>query len=291
MSKPADNLSDLFRSLGPDDSSFQVTETATAREAAQRWPLFQAISPNKPETTPTLSTQERERWSQQEKQVGAGRKPPLSLPGLSDKLAQSLSRMAGPRPDAPAKPMAKRAQWSTSVPQPQPQRQPQPQPQPQPNLQRQPQPELQPQRQPQPQPNLQRQPQPQPQPQPNLQRQPQPELQPQPQPQLQPQPLPPPRVMPLVSEASAPLKAVTISRIEPASDPYLRAPSPEHTRESAERVKPVASEPSASTSEPSEAMHKGDSLASIFSRLEKKPETIHKTIEKKSSFLTRLGKR
>ena len=146
MSKPADNLSDLFRSLGPDDSSFQVIETATAREAAQRWPLFQAISPNKPETTPTLSTQERERWSQQEKQVGAGRKPPLSLPGLSDKLAQSLSKMAGPRPDAPAKPMAKRAQWSTSVPQPQPQRQPQPQP----NLQRQPQPELQPQPQPQP---------------------------------------------------------------------------------------------------------------------------------------------
>ena len=257
MSKPADNLSDLFRSLGPDDSSFQVTETATAREAAQRWPLFQAISPNKPETTPTLSTQERERWSQQEKQVGAGRKPPLSLPGLSDKLAQSLSKMAGPRPDAPAKPMAKRAQWSTSVPQPQPQRQPQPQPQPQPNLQR----------------------------------QPQPELQPQPQPQLQPQPLPPPRVMPLVSEASAPLKAVTISRIELASGPHLRTPSPEPLQESAELAKSVGSEPSASTSEPCEAMHKGDSLASIFSRLEKKPETIHKTIEKKSSFLTRLGKR
>ena len=97
--------------------------------------------------------------------------------------------------------------------------------------------------------------------------------------------------MPLVSEASASLKAVTISRIEPASDPYLRAPSPEQTRESAERVKPVASEPSTPTPEPCEARHTGDSLASIFSRLEKKPETIHKTIEKKSSFLTRLGKR
>ena len=97
--------------------------------------------------------------------------------------------------------------------------------------------------------------------------------------------------MPLVSEASAPLKAVTVSRIEPASDPHLRTPSPEPLQESAELAKSVGSEPSASTSEPCEAMHKGDSLASIFSRLEKKPETIHKTIEKKSSFLTRLGKR
>ena len=97
--------------------------------------------------------------------------------------------------------------------------------------------------------------------------------------------------MPLVSEASAPLKAVTISRTEPASGPHLRTPSPEPLQESAELAKPVGSEPSASTPESCEAMHKGDSLASIFSRLEKKPETIHKTIEKKSSFLTRLGKR
>ena len=133
MSKPAGDLSALFRSLGPDASSLQAAETVAARDVEQRWPLFQAVSPSKPETPPTLSTQERERWSQQEKQVGAGRKPALSLPGLSDKLAKSLGRMSGPRPDAPVRPMAKRAQLSPAVPQPQqlkPQQQPQPQPQP-----------------------------------------------------------------------------------------------------------------------------------------------------------------
>ena len=138
MSKPAGDLSALFRSLGPDASSFQAAETVAARDVEQRWPLFQAVSPSKSETTPALSTQERERWSQQEKQVGAGRKPALSLPGLSDKLAKSLGRMSGPRPDAPVRPMATRAQLSPSVrsPQPLPQEQLKPQqqlkPQPQP---------------------------------------------------------------------------------------------------------------------------------------------------------------
>lgn len=110
MFKPADDLPTLFRSLGPDDSGFKAAETAASREAAQRWPLFQTVSPSKPLTTPTLSTEDRERWSRQEKQAVSGRKPALSLPGLSDKMAESLGRMAGPKTNAPVKNVAKRAQ-------------------------------------------------------------------------------------------------------------------------------------------------------------------------------------
>ena len=292
MSKPAGDLSALFRSLGPDASSLQAAETVAARDVEQRWPLFQAVSPSKPETPPTLSTQERERWSQQEKQVGAGRKPALSLPGLSDKLAKSLGRMSGPRPDAPVRPMAKRAQLSPAVPQPQqlkPQQQPQPQP---PQLQPQPQqqnPQLQSQPQPPQQQPSQLQPQPQPQQlKPQLQSQPQPQP---PQQQFKPQPLPPSLVMPVASEASDPPKAITIPRLEPAPAPSLRTPSTEAQRERSEVFNPVASEPLTPTPVPSEAVRTGDSLASIFSRLEEKPETINKTIDKRSSFLTRLGKR
>ncbi len=113
MSKSADDLSALFRSLGPDDSSFQATETAAAREAAQRWPLFQAVSPRKSETTPTLSAQERQRWSHQEQHEGGERKPALSLPGLSDKMARSLSKMSGRTTDAPMQNPARRAEPDT----------------------------------------------------------------------------------------------------------------------------------------------------------------------------------
>ncbi len=94
MSKPADNLSALFRSLGPDDTEFRANTHALAQEAEQRWPLFKAVAPKKPEVTPMLSAQERQRWDIQDRAENGARKPALSLPGFSDKLAHSLGRIA-----------------------------------------------------------------------------------------------------------------------------------------------------------------------------------------------------
>lgn len=95
MAKPGDDPSTLFRSLRPDNANFQASTSAAAREAEQRWPLFKAVSPKKSEPTPALSAQERQRWSSQEKPDVSERKPALSLPGVSAKLAQGLSKMSG----------------------------------------------------------------------------------------------------------------------------------------------------------------------------------------------------
>lgn len=94
MPKPGDTLPTLFRSLGPDDANFQATMDAAAQEAEQRWPLFRAVSPKKPELTPTLSAQERMHWSSLEKPSVGESRPALSLPGLSDKLAMSLGKLS-----------------------------------------------------------------------------------------------------------------------------------------------------------------------------------------------------
>ncbi len=118
MPKPVDNLSALFRSLGPDDTSFQAAETVAAREAAQRWPLFQAVSPKKSEMTPVLSAQERQRWNQQDPVAAGERKPALSVPGLSDKIAASLGKMSGRAAPSPVaavtQNLAKRAHLEAS---------------------------------------------------------------------------------------------------------------------------------------------------------------------------------
>lgn len=94
MSKPNDDLSALFRSLRPDESAFQENTSTVARDAEQRWPLFKAVAPEKPQDTPALSAQERQRWVNQEKPQVGGRKPALSLPGLSDKMSKGLDKMS-----------------------------------------------------------------------------------------------------------------------------------------------------------------------------------------------------
>lgn len=94
MSNSGDNLSALFRSLGPDDANFLTKTNAFVQEGEQRWPLFKTVSPAKPEPTPELSAQERLRWSNQEKPDVAARKPVLTLPPFSERLAMSLSRIS-----------------------------------------------------------------------------------------------------------------------------------------------------------------------------------------------------
>lgn len=94
MSKPSDDLSALFRSLRPDETTFHTSTGTVARDAEQRWPLFKAVAPQKSQATPPLSAQERQRWINQEKPEVGVRKPALSLPGLSDKMSKGLDRMS-----------------------------------------------------------------------------------------------------------------------------------------------------------------------------------------------------
>lgn len=102
MPKSGDDVSRLFKSLGTDDTQFRAANKAAVHEAEQRWPLFKAVLPKKPASAPALSDQERQFWSSQERPEGGNpRKPALSLPGLSDKLADSLSKM-GPKRAAKA---------------------------------------------------------------------------------------------------------------------------------------------------------------------------------------------
>lgn len=110
MSKPSDDLSALFRSLRPDESVFQENATSGARDAQQRWPLFKAVAPQKPQDAPALTEQERQRWVNQEKPAVRARKPALSLPGLSDKMSKSLDKMSvqAVKNTAPVKPATRR---------------------------------------------------------------------------------------------------------------------------------------------------------------------------------------
>jgi hypothetical protein len=93
MRNSGENLSVLFRSLGPDDESFHMAENELAKKGEQKWPLFKAISLKRPEPTPELSAQERRCWNRQEKSVVEERKPALSLPAFSKKLTISLDKI------------------------------------------------------------------------------------------------------------------------------------------------------------------------------------------------------
>ncbi len=94
MMTSGQNLSTLFRSLGSDDTAFMARTKASALEAEQRWPLFRAVAPKKPEDTPLLTEQDRANWNAQEKPAGRERKKTLSVPGLSEKLAKSLEKIS-----------------------------------------------------------------------------------------------------------------------------------------------------------------------------------------------------
>ncbi|MBA3057524.1 MAG: hypothetical protein KJ614_16885 [Gammaproteobacteria bacterium] len=104
MAHPKDDLPKLFRSLGADDADFQADGSASARELEQRWPLFRAMSPAKAAPTPALTEEERQRWTAGDQSNNDRGTPALTLPGLADKLANSLGKMSvrmAPVPPAP----------------------------------------------------------------------------------------------------------------------------------------------------------------------------------------------
>jgi hypothetical protein len=94
MSTPPKTPSSLLRSLGADDSYLDAKLKTSAREAEQRWPLFRALATAKADTTPTLSEGEKRAWEQHSPPAQAPRKPTLTRPGLSGKLAASLEKLA-----------------------------------------------------------------------------------------------------------------------------------------------------------------------------------------------------
>lgn len=96
MQKSTKSASGLLRSLGADDSYFDSRAKASAQEAEQRWPLFKAASTAKSELAPAMSDQQKQAWSGQQNSLQEGRKPALSKPGLSGKLANSLGKLNQP---------------------------------------------------------------------------------------------------------------------------------------------------------------------------------------------------
>jgi len=96
MLEPSQNLSALFRSLGPGDEKNSQLPTAVATpKTEQAWPLFGAVLPVKPEPTAPLTPQEKNIWQAHEAVKSEMPKPALSMPGLSSKLAKSLSEISG----------------------------------------------------------------------------------------------------------------------------------------------------------------------------------------------------
>lgn len=105
MTGSGEDVTKLFRALSPDDFNVQAAANAAAREAEQRWPLLKASVPQKLDLPPELSDQEKQRWGQQKKLSIDHRKPTLSMPTSSDKMALSLDKMSGRKVNvAPSRP-------------------------------------------------------------------------------------------------------------------------------------------------------------------------------------------
>lgn len=118
--KKTNNLSALFRSLGPDETGLEAIAKATALKLEKEWPLFKAVPPAEQQPTPPLSPQERKVWSKQAKVKAEVPRPTLSMSGLSSKLAKSLSQiseqMVGEESSLDTVPLEKQPQARVLVP-------------------------------------------------------------------------------------------------------------------------------------------------------------------------------
>ena len=87
----------IFKSLQTERSASDAPITAAVSDVEQRWPLFNAVAPAKPETPPALTDVDRQNWHSPDKSGQHDAKPVLTEPSLSDKLAHGLSKMGGAR--------------------------------------------------------------------------------------------------------------------------------------------------------------------------------------------------
>jgi len=95
MTNRPNDLSAIFRSLGPRATSAQASPVAAAQAAEQRWPLLKALAPRSPAPPPALSDEDKARWGTPDPANRPEKKPALSMPGLGDKLTKSLGKMGG----------------------------------------------------------------------------------------------------------------------------------------------------------------------------------------------------
>lgn len=102
MTKQSTETPQLFRSLAADKTQSQARSKTAAREAEERWPLFKAVAPAKPSTLPAMADADKLHWQRADGFDPSPRRPSLSVPDVSGKMALSLSRMGAPRPPAPS---------------------------------------------------------------------------------------------------------------------------------------------------------------------------------------------
>lgn len=98
MVPQGDKLSQLFKSLQPDQSKLEAVKVAAVQEAQQRWPMFKELAPVRPADTPELSDAEKSHWRAHADMTAARPKPALTVPGLNDRLADSLANFATRKP-------------------------------------------------------------------------------------------------------------------------------------------------------------------------------------------------
>lgn len=97
MPSQENKFAPIFKSLQTDRSASEAPNTATVSDIEQRWPLFNAVAPAKPETPPALTGEDRQNWHRPNKSGQQDAKPVLAEPSLSDKLAHGLNKMGGAR--------------------------------------------------------------------------------------------------------------------------------------------------------------------------------------------------
>ena len=100
MTKPFNEAPPLFRSLGADNAKSQARSRTAASEAQERWPLFKAVAPVKPASLPAMGEDDKRQWARGAAAGNTKPRPALSVPDVSGKMAQGLTRMGTPRPPA-----------------------------------------------------------------------------------------------------------------------------------------------------------------------------------------------
>lgn len=97
MPKSNKDTTQIFRSLGPDNSNDKLAINSSVREAEHRWPMLKSTPPKKFEQIPDLTDDEKIHWLSTKKTKSGGRKNALSVPSSTsnEKLAESLKKMAG----------------------------------------------------------------------------------------------------------------------------------------------------------------------------------------------------
>ena len=106
MIKSQDKLAPIFRSLHPDESVMTKAVSASAQEAAEKWPLFRVLAPKKTMRTPALSEVDKQNRLSPHFDPLPVQPPVLAAASLGEQLADGLSKMT--RRKKPASPSPKR---------------------------------------------------------------------------------------------------------------------------------------------------------------------------------------